>query len=54
MNYIANIPDAGSMKRVVIIGGGFAGLELAKKINKKYYQVVLIDKNNIYQFQPLF
>lgn len=54
MNYIANIPDIGSMKRVVIIGGGFAGLELAKKINKKYYQVVLIDKNNFYQFQPLF
>lgn len=54
MNYIANIPDAGSMKRVVIIGGGFAGFELAKKINKKYYQVVLIDKNNYYQFQPLF
>ncbi|MFV0417811.1 MAG: NAD(P)/FAD-dependent oxidoreductase [Dysgonomonas sp.] len=54
MNYIANIPDAGSMKRVVIIGGGFAGLELAKKINKKHYQVVLIDKNNFYQFQPLF
>lgn len=54
MNYIANIPDVGSMKRVVIIGGGFAGLELAKKIDKKHYQVVLIDKNNFYQFQPLF
>lgn len=54
MDYIANIPDTGSMKRVVIIGGGFAGLELAKKINKKHYQVVLIDKNNYYQFQPLF
>lgn len=54
MNNIANIPDAGTMKRMVIIGGGFAGLELARKINKDKYQVVLIDKNNYYQFQPLF
>lgn len=54
MNYIANIPDPGQKKRLVIIGGGFAGLELAKRINKKDYQVVLIDKNNYYQFQPLF
>ena len=54
MNNIANIPDTGTKKRLVIIGGGFAGLELAKKIDKKQYQVVLIDKNNYYQFQPLF
>lgn len=54
MNYITNIPEPGEMKRLVIIGGGFAGLELAKKINKKQFQVVLIDKNNYYQFQPLF
>lgn len=54
MNDIANVPDKGTKKRIVIIGGGFAGLELAKDINKKEYQVVLIDKNNYYQFQPLF
>lgn len=54
MNNIANIPHTGTKKRLVIIGGGFAGLELAKKIDKKQYQVVLIDKNNYYQFQPLF
>lgn len=54
MGLIANIPDAGTQKRVIVIGGGFAGLELARKINKKHYQVVLIDKNNYYQFQPLF
>lgn len=53
-NNNVNIPEAREMKRIVIIGGGFAGLELAKKLNKKYYQVVLIDKNNYYQFQPLF
>lgn len=53
MELIANIPDAGSKKRIVIIGGGFAGLQLAKKIDSNYFQVVLIDKVNYYQFQPL-
>jgi NADH:ubiquinone reductase (H+-translocating) len=47
-----NIPDAG-YKRVVIIGGGFAGLELARQLSNTVYQVVLIDKNNYHQFQPL-
>ncbi|MDD2437861.1 MAG: NAD(P)/FAD-dependent oxidoreductase [Massilibacteroides sp.] len=54
MEQIANIPEAKGKERIVIIGGGFAGLEMAKRIDKKYYQVVLIDKNNYYQFQPLF
>lgn len=54
MAFIPNIPEVSDKKRVVIIGGGFAGLELAKKLDKKQYQVVLIDKNNYYQFQPLF
>lgn len=40
-------------KRVVIVGGGFAGLTLAKKLSPKYFQVILIDKNNYHQFQPL-
>lgn len=53
MKRIANIPDKCELKRVVIIGGGFAGYNFAKKINKKKYQVVLIDKVNYYQFQPL-
>lgn len=53
MGFISNIPEVDNKERVVIIGGGFAGLELAKKLNTKYYQVVLIDKNNYYQFQPL-
>lgn len=42
-----------SKKRVVIIGGGFGGLQLAQSLSKSDYQVVLIDKNNYYQFQPL-
>jgi NADH dehydrogenase len=43
-----------SQKRVVIIGAGFAGLSLARKLAKSEYEVVLIDKNNYHQFQPLF
>lgn len=40
-------------KRVVIVGAGFAGLTLAKKLSPKYFRVILIDKNNYHQFQPL-
>lgn len=47
-----NIPTT-PLKRVVIVGGGFAGLELASRLLKSDYQVVIIDKNNFYQFQPL-
>ena len=48
-----NIPET-NQERIVIIGGGFAGLSLAKKICKLDYQVVLVDKHNFHQFQPLF
>jgi len=41
--------------KIVIIGGGFAGLKLARSLNNKAgIDVVLIDKNNYHQFQPLF
>lgn len=53
MKNIAGIPENGK-KRVVIIGGGFAGLKLAKSLKKSEFQIVLIDKNNYHQFQPLF
>lgn len=48
-----NIPES-SLERIVIVGGGFGGLQLARKLGRKDYQVVLIDKNNYHQFQPLF
>jgi NADH dehydrogenase len=48
-----NIPET-ALKRIVIIGAGFGGLKLAQKLMGKGYQVVLIDKNNYHQFQPLF
>lgn len=39
--------------RVVIIGGGFAGVELARRIDTSSMEVVLIDKKNYHTFQPL-
>ena len=39
--------------RVVIIGGGFAGINLAKKLKDKPVDVLLLDKHNYHTFQPL-
>ncbi|HEU0136057.1 MAG TPA: NAD(P)/FAD-dependent oxidoreductase [Flavobacterium sp.] len=47
-----NVP-ASTYPRVVIIGGGFAGIALARKLRYKHAQVVLIDKHNHHNFQPL-
>ncbi len=46
------IPKTGN-KRVVIIGGGFAGLSLIDGLKNKDVQVILLDQNNYHQFQPL-
>lgn len=41
--------------KIIIAGAGFAGLQLARSLNnKKGIEVLLIDKNNYHQFQPLF
>jgi NADH:ubiquinone reductase (H+-translocating) len=48
-----NIPSS-PKKRIVIIGGGFAGINMAQSLVGSDYQVVMIDKNNYHQFQPLF
>lgn len=48
----ANIADS-NKERIVIVGGGIGGLELAFDMLKSDYQVVLIDKNNYHQFPPL-
>lgn len=42
-------------KHIVIIGAGFAGLKLARTLNNHpNYSIILFDKNNYHQFQPLF
>jgi NADH dehydrogenase len=39
--------------RIVIVGGGFGGLRLAKSLRRAPAQVLLIDKRNFHLFQPL-
>src|SRR6476620_362845 len=41
--------------KIVIAGAGFAGLRLARSLNNKPgFKILLIDKFNYHQFQPLF
>ena len=47
-----NIPNL-DVPRVVILGGGFAGLKLAQNLDSKVVQTVLLDTNNYHTFQPL-
>jgi NADH dehydrogenase len=58
MNYsnpqqIPNLPKL-DLPKVVIVGAGFAGLKVAMSLRNSDFQVILIDKNNYHQFQPLF
>lgn len=41
-------------KKVVIVGGGFAGIQLIEHLDQDLFDVLLIDKLNHHQFQPLF
>lgn len=41
-------------KTLVIIGGGFGGLNLARKVDKRLWDVVVVDRNNYHSFPPLF
>lgn len=41
-------------QRIVVIGGGFGGLKLARALDKKQYEVVIVDRNNYHSFPPLF
>lgn len=49
---LMNIPDS-ALPRIVIIGGGFAGIALAKQLKNQAVQTVLLDKHNYHTFQPL-
>ena len=40
-------------KKIVIIGGGFGGIELAKKLKHQNVDIVILDKHNYHTFQPL-
>ncbi len=42
------------MQKIIIIGGGFAGIQLARNLDETQFDILLIDKINHHQFQPLF
>lgn len=46
------LPDIGK-PRIVIIGGGFAGIQIIKNLRMKDVQVVMLDRHNYHTFQPL-
>ncbi len=41
-------------EHIVVVGGGFGGLNFIKQIDKKRFDVTLIDRNNFHSFPPLF
>src|ERR1035437_738695 len=41
-------------KKIIIVGGGFAGIQLVRKLDENLFDILLIDKINHHQFQPLF
>jgi NADH:ubiquinone reductase (H+-translocating) len=51
-NLTLNVPETGK-PRIVVLGGGFGGIRLARAIDTRHYQVVMLDRNNYHGFQPL-
>jgi len=47
-----DIPKNGK-QRIIIIGGGFGGIQLAKTLKGSAYQIVMFDRHNYHTFQPL-
>lgn len=41
-------------RKIIVVGGGFAGIQLVRKLDNKLFDILLIDKINHHQFQPLF
>ena len=41
-------------EKILVLGGGFAGLNLVKKLDKEKYDVALVDRHNYHAFPPLF
>lgn len=40
--------------KIVVLGGGFAGLNFVKKLDTKKFEVILVDRHNYHTFPPLF
>ena len=41
------------MHKIIIIGAGFAGLQVAKGLTSSLFDLIIIDKHNYHLFQPL-
>ncbi len=41
-------------QKIIVIGGGFAGIQLVRQLDENLFDILLIDKINHHQFQPLF
>jgi len=48
-----NTIDKSKFPKVVIIGGGFGGMQVASKLEDKPVEVLMLDKHNYHTFQPL-
>jgi NADH dehydrogenase len=48
-----NISDRSKFPLVVIVGGGFGGVEVANRLADKPVEVLMLDKHNYHTFQPL-
>ena len=48
-----NLPEPRNKPRIVVIGGGFAGLNFVNQLDTAHYQVVLLDRHNYHTFAPL-
>lgn len=47
-----NIPKS-DLPRIVVVGGGFGGVTLSRKLSKLNVQLILLDRHNYHTFQPL-
>ena len=45
--------ESASLPHLVVVGGGFGGIELIKSLRKAPFRITLIDRNNYHTFQPL-
>ncbi len=41
-------------RKVIVVGAGFAGIQFVRKLDEDLFDILLIDKLNHHQFQPLF
>ncbi len=41
-------------QKIIVVGAGFAGLQFVRKIDPQFFDILIIDKLNHHQFQPLF